>query len=61
LGPDRDEARDVLVRDRDVEHFVRDETLLGLETETISVRHEVNFYETEARCHEAEKSEAEAE
>ena len=32
IAQDRDEARDVLVRDRDIEHFVRDETLLVLET-----------------------------
>jgi len=35
-GRDRDETRDAKVRDRDVGHFVRDET----ETETLRVRDE---------------------
>jgi len=36
LGQDRDEARDILVRDRDVEHFVRDETETLLVLENVS-------------------------
>jgi len=40
LGQDRDEARDILVRDRDVEHFVRDvvSSRECLETETTSLK-----------------------